>query len=68
MLVTDKPGGIAGLPPPYQAATCCMFPTALRAGGVIQLSEKKRHRHMQRAVWKRMIGALATADVGRLAE
>jgi hypothetical protein len=40
----------------------------LGTGGVICVSEKKRHGHMQRAVWDRIMAALATAGVELLAE
>jgi hypothetical protein len=40
----------------------------LEAGGVILVSEKKRHGHVQRAVWERLIAAVATAGVELLAE
>ena len=40
----------------------------LEMGGVIHVSEKKRHGHVQRAVWERIIAALATAGVELLAE
>jgi len=31
----------------------------LERGGTIHVSEKKRHRHVQRAIWERIVGALA---------
>jgi len=37
-------------------------------GGVIHVSEKKRHGHVQRAIWERITGALAAAGVELLAE
>src|SRR5690349_7965527 len=40
----------------------------LETGGVIHVSEKKRHGHVQRAVWKPIIAALAIAGVELLAE
>jgi hypothetical protein len=40
----------------------------LEMSGVIYVSEKKRHGHVQRAVWERIIAALATAGVELLAE
>jgi|SRR5262249_43489153 len=40
----------------------------LEMGGFIHVSEKKRHGHVQRAVWERIIAALATAGVELLAE
>jgi hypothetical protein len=35
---------------------------------VIHISEKKRHGHLQRAMWDRIVAALATAGVDLLAE
>jgi hypothetical protein len=40
----------------------------LEVGGVIHVSEKKRHGHVQRAVWERIMAALATAGVELLSE
>jgi hypothetical protein len=35
----------------------------LEKGGTIHVSEKKRHGHVQRAVWERITGALEGAGV-----
>ena len=40
----------------------------LETSGVIHVSEKRRHGHVQRAVWQRIMAALATAGVELLAE
>ena len=40
----------------------------LETSGVIHVSEKKRHGHVQRAVWERIMAALAEAGVELLAE
>jgi len=40
-------------------------PSIVEVGGVIHISEKKRHGHVQRAVWERIMAALATTGVGR---
>jgi len=40
----------------------------LENGGVVHVSEKKRHGHVRRAVWERIMAALAIAGVELLAE
>lgn len=40
----------------------------LETSGVIFVSEKKRHSHVQRAVWERIMAALARVGVELLAE
>ena len=40
----------------------------LETSGVIHISEKKRHGHVQRAVWERIMAAFARAGVELLAE
>lgn len=40
----------------------------LEMSGVIHVSEKKRHGHVQRAVWDRLMAALAQVGVELLAE
>ena len=40
----------------------------LETGGAIHVSEKKRHGHVQRAVWERLITALQAAGVELLPE
>src|SRR5262249_61256257 len=40
----------------------------LETSGVIHVSEKRRHGHVQRAVWQRIMAALATAGVELLVE
>src|SRR5262245_61891618 len=53
------------------AASADIVPRTLHrlgTGGVICVSEKKRHGHVERAVWDRIMAALATAGVEFLAE
>jgi hypothetical protein len=40
----------------------------LETGGVIHISEKKRHGHVRRAVWERLMVALEGAGVELLSE
>jgi hypothetical protein len=35
----------------------------LETGGIVQVAEKKRHGYVQRALWERIIAALAAAGV-----
>jgi hypothetical protein len=62
---------LAGLGIRELAAAAAITPRTLHrleTGGVIHVSEKKRHGHVQRAVWNRIMGGLAAAGVELLAE
>src|SRR5215831_1700832 len=61
---------LAGLGIRELAAAAGVTPRTLHRlenGGVVHVSEKKRHGHLQRAVWERIMAALATAGVELLA-
>src|SRR5262249_15566390 len=62
---------LAGLTILELAAAASIAPRTLNRlekGGVIHVSEKKRRGHVQRAVWQRIIAALAAAGVDLLPE